>query len=94
MESYAALMRHALGVQEQGYGQRWSMPYRNHFVAGGDHAAAWRMMVDEGLATLVREGSSITGGDPMFSVTEKGRELALAGITFKRRWGYGEPTNP
>lgn len=34
------LMRHALGVQEQGDG-RWSKPYRNHFVAGG----RWRCLV-------------------------------------------------
>ena len=35
------LMRHALGVQD--YGDRWIKPYRNHFVAGGDHVAGyWR----------------------------------------------------
>lgn len=27
-------------------------------------------------------------------MTDAGREHALAGITFKRRWGCGEPVNP
>ena len=37
MSTPSEMMRHALGVQD--YGDRWSKPYRNHFVAGGDHVA-------------------------------------------------------
>lgn len=85
------LMRHALGVTEQWDG-RWNKPYRNHFCAGGDHIEIWDGLVSDGLATR-REGSAITGGDPVFYVTDAGREAALAGITFKRTWGYGTPTN-
>jgi hypothetical protein len=87
-------MRHALGVQEQGYGNRWSKPYRNHFVAGGDDVAVWRELVRGGLAVLVSEGNEHTGGDPVFAVSFLGQSHALAGLTFKRVWGYGKPVNP
>lgn len=88
------LMRHALGVQEQGYGDRWSKPYRNHFVAGARDESAWRDLVRGGLAGVMREGSARTGGCPVFYVTYLGQQHALAGLTFKRRWGYGRPVNP
>lgn len=84
------LMRHALGVQQ--YGVRFKKPYRNHFVAGGDHVAIWDGLVAQGFATK-REGNQITGGCPVFYVTDAGRAAALAGITFKRLWGYGTPTH-
>ena len=83
------LMRHALGVQEQGYGRRWSKPYRNHFVACEMYADAWRELERAGLAKCTRNGSDMTGGFPVFVVTEAGRAVALAGLTFKRVWGYG-----
>lgn len=92
MSSKHELMRHALGVQD--YGARWSKPYRNHFVAGGDAVAAWEELTAAGLATRVREGSDLTGGCPVYVVTDAGREAALAGLTFKRRWGYGRPVTP
>lgn len=93
-ESGYEMMRHALGVQEQGYGNRWSKPYRNHFVAGDKDAIAWRDLTTKGFARLAREGSDLSGGCPVFAVTDAGREAALAGLTFKRRWGYGVPVNP
>lgn len=100
------LMRHALGVQryaatksEGGTPSPWGRgfvrfkkPYRNHFCAGIDHEVIWDDLVAKGFATK-RKGNEITGGDPVFYVTDAGREAALAGITFKRRWGYGVPTN-
>lgn len=95
-ESKYALMRHALGVHEYTYArgkQRFKKPYRNHFVAGGDHVAVWDQLVAEGLATK-REGNQITGGCPVYYVTDAGREAALAGLVFKRQWGYGIPANP
>lgn len=93
--SAGELIRHALGVQAYGFhrGLRYKKPYRNHFVAGGDDVAIWDALVEAGHATK-REGNAITGGDPVYYVTEAGREVALAGITFKRRWGYGAPTHP
>jgi hypothetical protein len=87
------LMRHALGVQSYGAGRRWSKPYRNHFVAAGDNVAVWDGLVAKGFATK-RAGNAITGGDPVYYVTDAGREHALAGLTFKRRWGYATPVHP
>lgn len=89
------LMCHALGVQD--YGDRWSVPYRNRFVAGARDAVAWRALVAEGKAAVIREADDaigISSGFPVFMVTDAGRAHALAGITFKRRWGYGRPVNP
>lgn len=88
------LMRHALGVHvDYTGGKRWKKPYRNHFVAGGGDEKTWDELVAQGFATK-RKGNNITGGCPVFYVTDAGREVALAGIVFKRRWGYGEPHSP
>lgn len=92
------LMRHALGAHEHCLhpskgGIVFKKPYRNHFVAGMEHEGIWDDLVAKGFATK-RKGNQVTGGDPVFYVTDAGREAALAGITFKRRWGYGKPTNP
>lgn len=88
------VMRHALGVHpyRSGKGRRWKKPYRNHFVAGEDHAVIWDGLVSDGFATK-GGNNAITGGNPVYYVTDVGREHALAGIAFKTRWGYGEPTN-
>lgn len=86
------LMRHALGVQLRG--KRWTKPYRNHYVAGGDSVRAWEELVARGLASKTREGSDLTGGDPVYAVTEEGKRHALDGIVFKRFYGYGAPRNP
>ena len=93
----AEKMRHALGVHPYlGHaskgGRRWSKPYRNHFCAGGADVAVWDGLVVEGLATKY-PGSDLFGGSPVYCVTDAGREHALAGLTFKRRWGYGRPVN-
>lgn len=81
------LMRHALGVQR--VNGRWTKPYRNHFAAGDDDVPAWDALVSAGFARKTSTGNAITGGCPLYAVTDDGRERALAGITFKRRWGYG-----
>lgn len=86
------LMRHALGVQPYS-GGRWSKPYRNHFVAGGDNRAVWDGLVTDGFARKSSDGSELTGGHPCYVVTEIGREKALAGLSFKQRWGRGTPEN-
>jgi hypothetical protein len=87
------LMRHALGVQEDGLG-RWKKPWRNYFVAGESDADAWCSLAAQGMATLTSNGNELTDNCPVFTVTNKGREHALAGIIFQRKYGYGRPTNP
>ena len=84
-------MRHAIGVEPHPYkGDTYSAPTkRNHFVGGGSE---WDAVVSQGLATR-SEGSSLTGGDPVYSLTASGREHALAGIDYKRKWGYGRPVH-
>ena len=54
----------------------------------------WRALVKKGMASVIREASYISGDRPVFEVTDAGREHALAGIVFKRRYGYGMPSNP
>lgn len=84
-------MRHAIGVEPHHYkGDVYSTPTsRNHFVGGGSE---WDALVAQGLARR-SEGNSLSGGDPVFSLTQLGREHALAGIVYKRKWGYGKPTH-
>jgi hypothetical protein len=82
------LLRHALGVQS--VNGRWKLPYRNHFVASGDHVAAWDRFVELGLATK-RGGNILTGGDPVYFVTDEGRSVAMEGLVPRRRWAYGTP---
>jgi hypothetical protein len=55
-------------------------------------APSWEI-VRPGLALGGEAKGPLSGGDPVFCVSAKGREVALAGITFKRTWGYGTPTN-
>lgn len=92
------LMRHALGVHEYRTvkskgGSRWKKPYRNHFCPGVGHVDVWESLVADGLAQRTSNGDQVTGGAPVYVVTDAGRDVALAGITFKRQWGYGTPTN-
>ena len=84
-------MRHAIGVEPHPYkGDVYSAPTkRNHFVGWGSE---WDDAVSQGLATR-SEGSSLTGGDPTFRLTTLGREYALAGIEYKRKWGHGRPVH-
>lgn len=87
------MMRHALGIQEDGgKRRRWTKPFRNHYVAGASDVEIWDALVEEGLAKRTSLGNAITGGMPLYVVTDLGRERAIAGIKFARRWGTGEPT--
>lgn len=66
------ILRHSLGLDENGRGG----VCRNHYVTGHgtdyDHCTS---LVDAGL--MVRfEGSSLSGGDPIFVVTEAGKQVA------------------
>lgn len=85
-------MRHALGVQQLN-GPKWKKPFRNHYVAGSADQPIWEALVTEGFAKKTTSGSPLTGGDPCYTVTPAGQTAALAGLTFKRNWGYGTPTN-
>ena len=71
-------MRHALGVQKRG--NAWTKPFRNHFVAGEADQPLWESLVGRGLAVRSRRPSELTGGAPCYSVTNRGREIALAGV--------------
>ena len=62
-------MRHALGLD------RGSREYRNHFVTGpgSDDYSDCEALVAAGLM-LRREGNALSGNDPIYSVTEAGRD--------------------
>jgi hypothetical protein len=85
------LLRHALGVRQTWDRRRWSLPYRNRFVAGGDHLAAWEALTAAGMAEKRGAPSELTGGDQLFVVTEEGRSMAMEGLVPRKRWAYGTP---
>ena len=60
------ILQHALGVDEYGLGEQ----YRNHYVGGAEEC---RPLVDMGYMTE-HKASEITGGDPLFTVTDKGKK--------------------
>jgi hypothetical protein len=70
-EEQRDILRHALGLG------RSAREYRNHFVTGPGstdypHCEA---LVSEGLMTRC-EGHKLSGGDPIYSVTEAGKAVA------------------
>lgn len=67
------ILRHSLGLTDKGKGTM----YRNHFVAGGDDERICRELVASGHMVEGRR-SAITGGDPVFFVTEQGKVIAQA----------------
>ncbi|MGH7462667.1 MAG: hypothetical protein ACREMA_16790 [Longimicrobiales bacterium] len=71
------ILRHALGLKEDGRGR----PYRSHFVTGPgstdyDDCEA---LVSQGLM-IKRQGSRLSGGDPVYLVTEAGRAKATGSV--------------
>jgi hypothetical protein len=65
------ILRHALGLE------RGSREYRNHFVTGpgsSDYANC-EDLVGAGLMTK-RPGHALSGGDPVYTVTEAGKMAA------------------
>lgn len=77
METGSEMMRHALGVQRLWNG-RWSKPSRNYFVAGEGADDVWCSLAANGMAKLVSNGNGLTGGCPVFTVTDAGRAHAAA----------------
>lgn len=71
-ENQRSLARHALGLPHSS-----NCSWRNHYVVGSglDHEA-WSVLVREGLARR-RPGSSLTGGDDLFWLTQMGAEAVL-----------------
>lgn len=69
------ILRHSLGLDDYGRGKM----FRNHFVAGGDDEVACRSCVAEGWMVEGRR-SDLTGGDPVFFVTDAGKKLATSDL--------------
>lgn len=63
------ILQHSLGLNKYGMGTQ----YRNHFVAGPDDADKCRELVEMG---YMKEycASNLSGGDPVFTVTRKGKD--------------------
>ena len=63
------ILQHSLGVDEYGQGRQ----YRNRYIPGGDDVARCEELASKG---FMKEhlGRAITGGDPWFSVTDRGIE--------------------
>lgn len=72
MTTILSILQHALGRDQYGHNPHGGPDYRNHFVAGGDDVALCRAAVTQG---LMREhpASAISGGDPIFTVTDDGK---------------------
>lgn len=62
------VLQHSLGVDKYGRGKQ----YRNHFCAGGDDLVTCEELTEAGLMVR-REGSALSGGYPVFFVTDAGR---------------------
>lgn len=69
-----AILQHALGRNEYGHNPNGGPDYRNHFVAGEGTNDA-RLCRDAVAQGLMREhpASALSGGDPVFTVTDAGK---------------------
>jgi hypothetical protein len=78
-EKQRDILQHALGIRP---GRR---EYRNHFVTGpgSDDYSDCESLVAAGLMTK-RPGNPLTGGDPVFHVTDAGRVVAVEQTTARR----------
>ena len=63
-------LQHALGLDQYGQGSM----YRNHYVGGENEC---RPLVAMGYM-IERPASELTGGDPLFQVTEAGKQAVRA----------------
>ena len=64
------ILQHSLGADQYGRIERYSD--RNHYVAGPDAVAYCRELVALGYM-VERRASELTGGDPLFHVTDAGK---------------------
>lgn len=65
-EKQLHIIRHALGLN------RSTVSYRNHYCAGGEDVALCRELVALGYM-VERKPSELSGGSPVFQVTEAGK---------------------
>lgn len=72
MSDQLSILQHSLGVDQYGHG----VQYRNCFVTGPgtDDYPICKQLVADGLMGEQR-GSDLTGGDPWFYVTRKGKHF-------------------
>ncbi len=73
MSTILAILQHALGRDEYGRGA----DYRNHYCAGGADVAICRDAVSRGLM-VEHAAREISGGDPIFTVTDAGKAFVTA----------------
>lgn len=66
------ILQHALGRNKFGHNPNGGPDYRNHFCAGGGDLATCREAVSLGLM-VEHEPRAISGGDPIFTVTDAGK---------------------
>lgn len=83
------VLQHSLGVDEYGQGEM----NRNHFCAGGGDVDLCRELVALGFMAEY-PASELTGGDPLFWVTEAGKRAMLAGGMPRRDQHLPDATSP
>lgn len=67
------VLQHSIGVDQYGQGPM----NRNHFCAGGEDVDLCRSLVALGFM-VERTASELTGGNPLFHVTESGKQAVRA----------------
>ena len=102
-EAQRDILRHALGMESfccnqsripKGlgstihYGRRWKKPSRNRYLSDSKDADCQRL-VTLGFLTSQKLSAQWVA-DTSFVVTDLGRDAALKGIVYKKRWGYDE----
>jgi hypothetical protein len=84
----ATVSSEELHVMEHATGWNSREPlYRNHFVTGegSDDWPIIQGLCQRGLMKMMRKPSALSGGDPVFSVTQAGIELLPKKRTRRRR---------
>lgn len=87
MSTGIELMQHALGINE-----RNRQPYRNYFLAGGDHpdTTEWKKLVEQGFAKS-SPAPKWSCGDVVYQVTSAGEAVAISALPEpKKRTRYDE----
>lgn len=76
MSTGIELMQHALGINE-----RQRQPYRNYFLAGGDHPddTEWQKLVERGLAKS-SPAPAWSCGDVVYQVADVGQVVAISAL--------------
>jgi len=75
-ERHLEILRHSLGLDYEGRGRQ----YRNHYCAGGEDVQSCEALVASGHMVRRHISPELTGGDPLFMVTELGKAEAVKGV--------------